>query len=354
MTQRAVIPNLHRGLLPFAWLYAAGVKLRNTLFDRKILPVEECPVPLLSVGNINVGGTGKTPHIEFLVELLSPHCRVAVLSRGYRRKSCGFLLATPSVTAEEIGDEPYQIYRKYPQVTVAVDANRRRGIRCLLQSEEPPQVILLDDAFQHRYVKPSFSIVLCDYNRPVYADLPLPAGRLREPVASLQRADAVILTKCPRRLTADELMAEAERLHYDSSRLYTSALRYGDLMHFSTHRAISIEEIPAESRIIVFTAIANPSPLIAYLAGTHSHVTAVSYPDHHDFTSRELSQLAAQVTDATEPVYIITTEKDAARLYGKTLPAVLSRHLYIMPLAIELHPNIDGELLEQRILEQIK
>ena len=191
MSNRKDIPHIYKPLLPLAWAYNAGVWLRNKLFDRAILPVEEFSVPVISVGNLTVGGTGKTPLIEYLIELLSPHCHVAVLSRGYRRKSKGYVQATPQCTAQDIGDEPLQIYRKYPHVIVAVDSNRRRGIKNLLQLDARPEVILLDDAHQHRYVHPSLSIVLCDYNRPIYADLLLPAGRLREPMSGLKRADAI-------------------------------------------------------------------------------------------------------------------------------------------------------------------
>ncbi len=168
MPSRTDIPHIYKPLLPLAWLYSAGVWMRNRLFDRGILPVEEFSVPVISVGNLTVGGTGKTPLIEYLIELLLPHKRIAVLSRGYRRKSKGWVIATSNSTASDIGDEPLQILRKYPTVTVAVDSNRRRGIRQLLQQHPQPEVILLDDAHQHRYVHPTLSIVLCDYNRPIH------------------------------------------------------------------------------------------------------------------------------------------------------------------------------------------
>ena len=189
--------KINHWLIPVSWLYGLGVEIRNKLFDWGILPAEEFDIPVISVGNLAVGGTGKTPHIEYLIELLGHKYHIAVLRRGYKRKSRGFILADDKSTAREIGDEPYQIKRKYPNITVAVDANRRRGIKQLKKQIPDIDVILLDDAFQHRYVTPLSSIVLTDYNRALHLDKLLPAGRLRESRHELSRANMVIVTKCP-------------------------------------------------------------------------------------------------------------------------------------------------------------
>lgn len=185
-------------LTPFSFLYGIGVRFRNQLFDWKILRTERYDLPIICVGNLTVGGTGKTPHTEYIIRLIKDRYRVAVLSRGYKRKTSGFLLADQRSTSKDIGDEPYQMKRKFPDILVAVDADRRRGIRNLLALPENkrPEVIVLDDAFQHRYVAPTLNILLTDCHRLYTQDKLLPAGRLREPVDGARRADVIIVTKC--------------------------------------------------------------------------------------------------------------------------------------------------------------
>ena len=182
--------RINKWLLPLSWLYGLGVRLRNTLFDIGVLKSESFDVPVISVGNITVGGTGKTPHVEYLIGLLRDKCRVAVLSRGYKRKSRGFVLADAGATARTVGDEPWQMKHKFPDVTVAVDADRRHGIRRLMErgGDGAADVVLLDDAFQHRYVKPGVNILLVDYHRLIVYDRLLPAGRLREHLAEVLRS----------------------------------------------------------------------------------------------------------------------------------------------------------------------
>ena len=188
--------KINEWLLPLSWLYGIGIRFRNFLFDVGILKSQDYKVPIISVGNITVGGTGKTPHVEYLVKLLKDQFNVAVLSRGYKRKSRGYVLADKDTPMQQIGDEPYQMKQKFPGITVAVDKNRRRGIAQLTEDDKV-DVILLDDAFQHRYVKPGVNILLVDYHRLIIYDKLLPAGRLREPLPGKNRADIVIVTKCP-------------------------------------------------------------------------------------------------------------------------------------------------------------
>lgn len=191
--------RIHKWLLPLSWCYGLVVRLRNHFFEVGILKSRTFDTPVISVGNITVGGTGKTPHVEYLVRLLSDQMKVAVLSRGYKRKSRGFVLATKESTANDIGDEPCQIKRKFPHVYVAVDANRCEGIERLTTDKltKDTEAIILDDAYQHRYVKAGVNILLIDYNRLIIHDKLLPAGRLREPKSGKNRADIVIVTKCP-------------------------------------------------------------------------------------------------------------------------------------------------------------
>ncbi len=190
--------KIHKWLYPVSWLYGAVVIIRNKLFDWGLFRSKSFDVPVICVGNLSVGGTGKTPHTEYLIKLLHDKYQVAVLSRGYKRRTQGYVLATPQSTARTIGDEPYQMYTKFPSVTLAVDENRCHGIEKLLALKKPAvDVVLLDDAFQHRYVKPGLSILLTDYHRLFCDDALLPAGRLREPVSGKNRAQIIIVTKCP-------------------------------------------------------------------------------------------------------------------------------------------------------------
>ena len=196
--------QIRRWLMPLSWLYGLGVDIRNALFDMGVLPSVSYDIPIINVGNITVGGTGKTPTVEYLIRLLAGRYRVAVLSRGYKRKTKGYILSTTASSIEEIGDEPWQIKQKFPDVIVAVDANRRRGIERLMTDEatKDVDVILLDDAFQHRYVKAGHNILLVDYHRIISDDCLLPAGRLRERPSSSTRASTIIVTKCPQHINA--------------------------------------------------------------------------------------------------------------------------------------------------------
>lgn len=195
--------KINEWLTPLSWFYGLGVKLRNLLFDMEIRKSHRFNTPIISIGNITVGGTGKTPHVEYLIRLLQDHMRVAVLSRGYKRKSKGFILADNSTTMNDIGDEPFQMKQKFPKVTVAVDKNRVHGINSLTNNDSKKSsidIVLLDDAFQHRQLKPGVNILLVDYHRLIIYDKLLPAGRLREPMKGKDRADIVIVTKCPKDL----------------------------------------------------------------------------------------------------------------------------------------------------------
>ena len=217
--------KIHKWLYPVSWIYGAVVTVRNKLFDWGFLRSKSFDVPVICIGNLSVGGTGKTPHTEYLIKLLRNSYHVAVLSRGYKRHSRGYVLATSQSTAHSIGDEPYQMYTKFPSVTLAVDENRCHGIEQLLAIKEPPiEVVLLDDAFQHRYVKPGLSILLTDYHRLFCDDTLLPAGRLRESVNGKNRAQIVIVTKCPQDIKPIDYNIITKRLNlYPYQQLYFSS-----------------------------------------------------------------------------------------------------------------------------------
>jgi tetraacyldisaccharide 4'-kinase len=353
--------NIHKVLLPFSWLYGAVVELRNKLFDRKILPGEAFSVPVISIGNLAVGGTGKTPHTEYLIRLLSKKYRVAVLSRGYKRKSKGFVLANENASAEQLGDEPYQMFRKFPSVTVAVDGNRRRGIRNLLNREasKRPEIILLDDAFQHRYVVPSLSILLTDYNRLFYEDELLPAGRLREPQKNKKRSQIVVVTKCPPRMNEADYRKTGEKLALlPGQDLFFTSYKYKSLLPvFSENNPVkkeSIDRLKKEAYSAVLLAgLANPSALIRYLTAYIPGLQTLLYPDHHAFSRKDIRNLSETFTQIknTKKI-IITSEKDAVRLPDNPhIPKTIKPFIYYLPLEVAF--NFNEELFIQKIEKHV-
>ncbi len=330
----------HWILAPITLLYGFVVGLRNKLFDWKILSSEEFDIPIISVGNLTVGGTGKTPHTEYLVELLRRKHKVALLSRGYKRKTSGFRLATASSTARDIGDEPHQIRKKFPDIHVAVDGNRRRGIHQLCKNDvsKDVEVILLDDAFQHRYVTPGINIVLIDYNRPIYEDALMPTGMLREPASSIYRAHIVIVTKCPTDIKPIDFRIATKNLELRPyQRLYFTTFAYGDLSAYAGNAPSKpLSAITADTHLLLVTGIASAAPLVDKLHEYTEHITHLEYGDHHNFTHSELQAIGKRFDsiDATSRL-IITTEKDAARLAQHDLPDNIKDNLYVLPIKVE-------------------
>ena len=322
-------------LAPLSWLYGIGIGFRNKLFDWKLLPSEEFDVPVIAVGNITVGGTGKTPHTEYIIDLLKGDKKhVAFLSRGYLRKSRGYLLADAGSTVRELGDEPCQVWHHHPDIHVAVDGNRRRGIHrlCDDKATADTEVVVLDDAFQHRYVKPGVNILLCDYNRLPSIDRLMPVGLLREPFSSRERAQIVIVTKCPAdirpidfRVTYNHLMLRPYQ------RLFFTTYHYGE--------PYAIDEptrtyCPEEDEVLVVCGIASPTPLIETLQERFPKVTPLTFPDHHTFTNRDLRKITETFETLPEGHRIvITTEKDVPRLAA--LPEPVRAHTYVMPIQVQ-------------------
>ena len=330
----------HWSLAPLTFIYRVVMGVRNKLFDWKILPSEEFDLPVISVGNLTVGGTGKTPHTEYLINLLKDSKNIALLSRGYKRKSKGFLLATSDSTAREIGDEPYQIKSKYPNIHVAVDSDRRNGIHRLCEGSvsKDVEVVILDDAFQHRYVKPGINIVLMDYNRPIYEDTLMPVGMLREPASSLHRAHIIIVTKCPEQIKPIDFRIVAKNLDLRPyQRLYFTTFNYGDMRAFNApHKQSPLSSLSAETRILLITGIASAKPLVEKLREHTEHIVHMEYGDHHDFSRTELKEIKKkfEAIDAENKI-IITTEKDAARLSTYELDESIANNLYILPIEVE-------------------
>lgn len=327
-------------LFPFAVLYGLITSIRNFLFDKEILKATSFPVPVIAVGNLSVGGTGKTPQIEYLIRLLSENYKVATLSRGYKRKSKGFVLADKNSNAEILGDEPYQYFQKFPQIQVAVDADRTNGIQQLLKSENPPQVILLDDAFQHRKVKADLYILLTTFNDLYCDDFVLPTGNLRESRSGANRAKIVIVTKCPETLSIEEQAKIQARLNVTpDQKLFFTTIRYDHLV-YSKCKEISIFDIHKRNKVLL-AGIAKPEPFFHFLKNTQDLI--LTFPDHHQFSESEIDAIKSKANQKI----IITTEKDYVRIKDEFSP----EQLYYLPIQTAFLDN--KELFAQLIKEFI-
>ncbi len=330
-----------RWLMPLSWLYGLGVDVRNALFDMGVLPSVSYDIPIINIGNITVGGTGKTPTVEYLIRLLAGRYRVAVLSRGYKRKTKGYILSATTSSMEEIGDEPWQIKQKFPDVYVAVDANRRRGIKRLLTDEatKDVEVILLDDAFQHRYVKAGHNILLVDYHRIISDDCLLPAGRLRERPSSSSRASTVIVTKCPKHINAMGFRVILSALNIRPyQQLFFSTLTYETMHQLWGDGMLEPEMLRKDNtHVLLLTGIASPRQMEQDVRKFVQHVSTLPFPDHHYFTRRDVEAINRALHDLPQPHIIITTEKDAARLlHLDGLTDEVKRCTYVLPIGISI------------------
>lgn len=320
----------------------------------EILSSKSYNIPIISVGNLTAGGTGKTPHIEYLIRLLSENYKVAVLSRGYKRKSRGYVLAQTDTPMEKIGDEPWQIKHKFPETYVAVDSNRRQGIERLMSDKETRdvQVILLDDAYQHRYVTPTLNILLIDYHRMITEDQLLPAGRLRERVSNKNRANMVIVTKCPRDLTPIGYRMVQQSLHLKPFQsLFFSTFKYGNLKQLFGEGEIPLEQIRKDNmHVLLVTGIGNPQQMEQDMRKFAQHVTPLSYSDHHYFTLKDVEEINNAAMKMPKPMIIVTTEKDAPRLCNmEGLSDTVRNNMYVFPIEIEILKNKRTTLNEQII-----
>ena len=345
-TSRALV----RGLLlkPLSFAYGAVTATRNKMFDCGMLEQRRFDIPVLVVGNIAVGGTGKTPHVEYLIDLLRSKYRIGVLSRGYNRRTKGFVLASDESSARQIGDEPFQIYRKFGHlgVMVAVCEDRARGIDRMREIDPQLNLIILDDAFQHRYVKPTLSIVLTEHSRPVYEDEMMPAGRLREGAGALNRADIVIVTKCPDTMKQIDYRIFTKNMGlYPWQQLYFSKYTYGDLVPLFpdevTHQP-QLDHMTDRDTIVVVAGIANPRPFIKHIRQSRAKVTGLIFSDHHNFRRDDIAAIIAKLKAApdTRRAIVVTTEKDAMRLRDfPGLPNGLKRRIFYVPIAVNIIPT---------------
>lgn len=353
-------------LLPLSWIYSGAVSLRNWAFERGYLHQEsfEDRVPVICVGNLAAGGTGKTPHIEYLIRLLQREGieRIAVLSRGYKRQSKGFVLASEDVSSLKLGDESYQLFRKFQDIIVAVDEDRVHGIKRLLSMPEQPSVILLDDAFQHRYVKAGLSICLTSYHRILYRDKVIPAGYLREPANGILRADLVVVTKCPPQLRDEEETEILSQLPVSHEQpIMYSTYRYGRLINLQSMRPVDVDP---RVQVLIVSGIADPTDMENYVQKHFRLLDILSFGDHHRFTSRDIREMEQRLNSVNEQGYctnssgekpiIITTEKDAARLVDhKSVSSELKQRIYYLPTEVYFLQDHENKF-NKKILDYVR
>lgn len=336
-------------LIPFTLFYGAAVIIRNSLFDLKVLPRKQFAIPLIGVGNLSVGGTGKTPHVEYLIRLLEKDYSVATLSRGYGRRTKGFMLGEKGNDHTQLGDEPLQYFSKFKNVIVAVDSNRKRGIRKLLAGQKKPDVILMDDSFQHRWVEPGLNILLTDFRNLYINDYLLPVGTLREPASGVKRANIIIVTK------TDTVFPTMLRQHITEKlnpalhqKLLFSTIKYSRLVPLTNSASSCI--LSKTNTILLIAGIANPYPLEDYLRKQCENLETMRFPDHHHYTVKDLLMIESRFAGIiTRKKIIVTTEKDAMRLRHPLLADLVEKlPLYSIGIEVVFHDNdkavFDGEV----------
>jgi tetraacyldisaccharide 4'-kinase len=346
-------------LYPLSLVYGAITRIRNFLFSSGILRRHEFSIPIICVGNITVGGTGKTPHSEHIIRTLKDKFNVALLSRGYMRKSRGFRFVTPEMGAGEAGDEPLQICRKFPEITVAVDADRVNGVNTILKERPGTEVIILDDGFQHRRILPGFTVLLTDYSRLMIRDHLLPYGNLRESVVNMYNADVILVTKCPEDISPIHrriIVKEIDKAPYQN--LYFTSVDYMDpvpVFPGVKPRVIFSEYKAGKPSALLVTGIANPAPLKEYLGKFSGEVTHLIYPDHHSFTEKDLIKIGEAFKAEMSPEkFIITTEKDAVRFREFTnIAESLKASFYFIPVGVKFL-NEDQKEFDNLITEYVR
>ncbi len=314
-------------MYPISLVYDEITKARNKAYDKKIITSHTFEIPVIGIGNLSMGGTGKTPMIEYLIRLLHKDYRTAVLSRGYKRKSKGFVLAEAGSTYETLGDEPMQYYRKFDHITVAVDADRVNGIKRLLDQDPGPEVILLDDVFQHRKVLPGFNILLTSYDNLYTDDAVLPAGDLRENSSGAKRSQVILVTKCPEGLSEKEQFEIARKLKPELNQtIFFTTIAYDDKVR-SASGTMQLSVLK-NYEVLLVTGIAKTNPLTQFLAQREIKFEHIRFPDHHNYTEGELQDIRNQFDRIQTKIKIVlTTEKDYVRLYPR-----LNESIYFLPI----------------------
>ncbi len=347
-------------LYPLSLLYGWITGIRNFMYNTGILKSVEFSIPVICIGNITVGGTGKTPHTEYIAELLKNHFKVAILSRGYKRASKGFKIASASSHISEIGDEPLQIFRKYPDLMVTVDRNRVNGIKQILETVPETDVILLDDGYQHRRLTPGFSILLSDFAKPFIKDQMMPYGNLRESADNMRRADIILITKSPENISPIQrrvIVKEFNKLPYQ--KLYFTSLKYESPVALFSNmgKTDHLFKISKDTNcgIVLITGIANPAPFKEYLHKYFDEITHLSFPDHYKFKDKDIQSITSAFNNLkSAKKYLVTTEKDAVRLQEFSNFAEPVRSLlYYIPVGIHFLNN-DKEEFDNILVEYVR
>ncbi|HEY8401366.1 MAG TPA: tetraacyldisaccharide 4'-kinase [Cytophagaceae bacterium] len=323
-------------LFPFSVLYDLVTTIRNKMYDWGIFRSTRFPVKVISVGNLTVGGTGKSPVVEYLIRLLAEERKICTLSRGYGRKTQGFLFADSDSTAETIGDEPFQFYLKYSSlVKVAVGEKRAAAISKIISTYKETNLIIMDDAFQHRAVTPDFSILVTDFNRLFYKDFLLPAGRLRESSKGAARADMVIVSKCPDRINKREREEITGRIHNYTQRpipVFFTGIKYQTPLSFSGEGTLL-----SGQKVVAFSGIARPEPFYEFVGENYELVRQITFPDHYNYSSKDLKEIFEKGISTEEKIAFVTTEKDMARLLKKEFSGILPMdRLFYIPIQIQI------------------
>ena len=324
--------SLRMLLWPLSLIYGGVLWLRNKFFDWGWLKSKQYPLPVISIGNITVGGTGKTPLTEYIIRILKPEHSIALLSRGYKRQTKGTIIAAPLSTADEIGDEPKQIQSKFPHITVAVAEKRTEGIERLIDYCNP-EIVVMDDAYQHRYVKPGFSILIIDYYRPLWKDFPFPAGNLREPRSGKKRADAIIINKCPVDLSIAEKEKITQKVNpHSGQQLFFTSIEYMKPVAFTKNN----NPLDSDCDILALAGISHPKTFIDYLSQTFKKVHTLIYSDHHPYNKKDYSNIKDKFQKITHNnKAIITTEKDMIRLRNLPwLDSEIKSSLWFIPIKL--------------------
>ena len=341
--------RIYHILRPLSWIYGLVTATRNRLYDSGTLKSATFSIPVISIGNITVGGTGKTPHTEYTASLLKDRYRTAVLSRGYGRCTKGFILSDAQSDSGLIGDEPIQIKRRFPNLDVAVSEDRAIGIKRLSETCSP-QVIILDDAFQHRKVTPSLNILLVNWHRNIMDDAILPAGRMREGARGRRRAHIIIVTKCPDGLTPDMMESMALRLRVNpAQQVYFTTLQYEQ--PYRLDRPEQPLTLPP-SAVLAVTGIASPELMTAELKRQGHDVTLMDYPDHHRFGRKDIADITKRLENMGPDAVIVTTAKDAARLQDLQLDGNLLKRIYVLPVGVRFMRHADR--FEKTVTEHIE
>ena len=339
-------------LLPIAFLYHIVLSIRHKLYDWRILKSLRFEYPTIGVGNLNLGGTGKTPTVEYLINILRPHYRVATLSRGYGRKTTGFKRADATCTYEYVGDEPLQYFQKFPDIQVAVDEDRLNGMRKLIQGKDTPDVYLLDDAFQHRRIKVGLNLLLTEYQHLYCDDFLFPAGTLRDIKSAAKRADIIVVSKSPKELEETEKQRIIKKLKPKAhQKVYFSTLDYAPLQPLN-EAAKQISTYNANS-VLAFCGIANPKPFVEKLEEHYQTVDFLNFTDHHAYTENDVKTILKRLENlAGGKKIIVTTEKDAARLTNSPyLCQFETTPLYALPVTVRFH---EEEKFNEEILNYVR